>query len=136
MGYIFDVDVLQRVTKAHLGEPMDRMIESNVPPWFDRVGGVAWRIVAIAVAVAILIAGTVALTSIIVPVVLGLLFACGLHPLSQRLRVSVVARVHCRSSVVRLTALPPTKDNACKSTCTRRIDLEGFSGESFLVFNR
>lgn len=62
------------------------MIESNVPPWFDRVGGVAWRIVAIAVAVAILIAGTVALTSIIVPVVLGLLFACGLHPLSERLR--------------------------------------------------
>jgi hypothetical protein len=35
-----------------------------------------------------------------------------------------------------IDSAPPTKDNAWKSTCTRRIDLEGFSGESFLVFNR
>jgi C-8 sterol isomerase len=54
MGYIFDVETLQRVATAHLGEPMDRMIESiaadlheiypghidRKPPWvLNNAGG-------------------------------------------------------------------------------------------------
>ena len=37
---------------------------------------------------------------------------------------------------VLLTTLSPTKDNACKIRRARRIDLDGFSGEPFPVFNR
>ena len=56
------------------------------PIWFDRLGGVAWRLVAIIVALTLIVSGTVALSSIIVPVILGTLFACGLNPLAVRLR--------------------------------------------------
>jgi len=58
----------------------------SAPVWFDRLGGVAWRLVAIMVAVALIVMGTVALSSIIVPVILGTLFACGLNPLAAQLR--------------------------------------------------
>lgn len=59
------------------------------PRWFDRLGGVAWRLLVIGLVLIMAVAGLVALSSIIVPIMLGLLFACGLHPMSDRLR-----RVH------------------------------------------
>src|SRR5687767_3344835 len=55
------------------------------PLWFDRLGGIAWRAVIITVAAVLLVSGLVALSSVILPVVLGLLFACGLQPVSRRL---------------------------------------------------
>jgi hypothetical protein len=55
------------------------------PPWYDRLGGIAWRAVIIAVAAVLLVSGLVARSSVIVPVVLGLLFACGLQPISRQL---------------------------------------------------
>jgi predicted PurR-regulated permease PerM len=55
------------------------------PLWYDRLGGIAWRAVIITVAAVLLVSGLVALSSVILPVVLGLLFACGLQPVSRRL---------------------------------------------------
>ncbi len=55
------------------------------PLWFDRLGGIAWRSVLITVAGVLLVSGLVALSSVILPVVLGLLFACGLQPVCRRL---------------------------------------------------
>lgn len=65
----------------------ERVMSSwDAPVWFDRLGGVAWRLVAIVAALALIVLGTVALSSVIVPVMLGTLFACGLHPLAMLLR--------------------------------------------------
>ena len=47
------------------------------PLWYDRLGGIAWQAVLITVAAVLLVSGLVALSSVILPVVLGLLFACG-----------------------------------------------------------
>jgi putative heme transporter len=55
------------------------------PLWFDRLGGVAWRCVIVIVAGAIVVSGVVALSAVIVPVVLGLLFTCVLGPVSAGL---------------------------------------------------
>jgi putative heme transporter len=56
------------------------------PLWFDRLGGVAWRCVIVIVAGAIVVSGVVALSAVIVPVVLGLLFTCVLGPVAAGLR--------------------------------------------------
>ena len=53
------------------------------PLWFDRLGGIAWRGVVIIAAGAILVAGVIALSAVILPVVLGLLFTCVLGPVAQ-----------------------------------------------------
>jgi len=55
------------------------------PLWYDRLGGIAWRAVIIAVSAVLLVSGLVALSSVILPLVLGLLFACGLQPVSRLL---------------------------------------------------
>lgn len=56
------------------------------PLWYDRLGGIAWRAVIVVTAVAIVVTGIVALSAVILPAALGLLFACGLHPVAARLR--------------------------------------------------
>ncbi len=56
------------------------------PLWFDRLGGVAWRSIAIAVALVLLVAGIIGLGAVIVPVVLGLLFTAALRPVATWLR--------------------------------------------------
>jgi predicted PurR-regulated permease PerM len=56
------------------------------PLWFDRLGGVAWRGIAIVVAGVLLVAGIVGLSAVILPVVLGLLFTSVLRPLALWLR--------------------------------------------------
>jgi len=61
------------------------MTEWRPPLWYDRLGGIAWRAVVITVAVVAFVSGLIALSSVIVPLVLGLLFACGLQPISRRL---------------------------------------------------
>jgi predicted PurR-regulated permease PerM len=53
------------------------------PLWYDRLGGIAWRAVVIVIAVAMMISLAVGLSAVILPVVLGLLFACGLRPLAD-----------------------------------------------------
>jgi predicted PurR-regulated permease PerM len=55
------------------------------PLWYDRLGGIAWRAVAITVAAVLLVSGLVALSAVILPVVLGLLLACGLSPVTRQL---------------------------------------------------
>jgi putative heme transporter len=55
----------------------------EAPLWFDRLGGVAWRGIAIVAAGAILVAGIVGLSAVIIPIVLGLLFTAVLRPLAQ-----------------------------------------------------
>lgn len=62
------------------------------PLWYDRLSGIAWRAVIVVVAVALAVSGLVAMSAVILPVVLGLLFACGLHPVSERLGRLGVAR--------------------------------------------
>ncbi len=60
------------------------------PLWYSRLGGIAWRAVVIVIAVGMLVTGTIALSAVVLPVVLGLLFTCGLRPVSawlQRRRV-------------------------------------------------
>jgi putative heme transporter len=56
------------------------------PLWFDRLGGIAWRGVIVVVAGAIVVSGAVALSAVIVPVMLGLLFTCVLRPIAAWLR--------------------------------------------------
>jgi predicted PurR-regulated permease PerM len=56
------------------------------PLWYARLAAIAWRAVVIVMALSLLVAGIVGLSAIILPLVLGLLFACGLHPLFTRLR--------------------------------------------------
>lgn len=55
------------------------------PLWYDRLGGIAWRAVIVVVAAALLVSGIVGLSAVILPVTLGLFFACGLHPINVRL---------------------------------------------------
>ena len=45
-----------------------------------------WRAVVIVAAIALFVMGIVGLNSVILPIVLGLLFSCGLRPLAERLR--------------------------------------------------
>ena len=56
------------------------------PLWYERLAGMAWRAVIIVAAFALFVMGVVALNSVILPIVLGLLFSCGLRPLADRLR--------------------------------------------------
>jgi putative heme transporter len=61
------------------------MAEWKPPLWFDRLGAIAWRAVIVVVAMILLVMGIVGLSAVILPVVLGLLFTCGLHPITDRL---------------------------------------------------
>jgi predicted PurR-regulated permease PerM len=61
------------------------MMRWRPPLWYDRLSGIAWRAVVVVVAVALLVAGIVGLSAVILPVTLGLFFACGLHPINARL---------------------------------------------------
>lgn len=58
----------------------------QAPLWYDRLGGIAWRAVIVIVAAALIVSGIVGLSAVILPTVLGLLFACGLQPLARWLR--------------------------------------------------
>jgi predicted PurR-regulated permease PerM len=73
-----------RLSTRHRRTPSP-MTTWRPPLWYDRLGGIAWRAVIITVAAVLLVSGLVALSSVILPVVLGLLFACGPQPLSRRL---------------------------------------------------
>jgi predicted PurR-regulated permease PerM len=55
------------------------------PMWYDRLGGIAWRAIAIVVFVGIIVFGLIAFSVVILPVLLGLLFTCALQPVSQSL---------------------------------------------------
>lgn len=56
------------------------------PLWFDRLAGIGWRTIAIASTVALLVFGLLGLSVVIVPILLALLFACGLSPVANALR--------------------------------------------------
>jgi predicted PurR-regulated permease PerM len=86
----------------------------DAPLWYDRLAGVAWRLVIVVVACGLFVTGIVAFGPVILPVVLGLLFACGLQPIVTRLRrrgvppaaasaVAVLALVAAVAAVVWLT---------------------------------
>lgn len=62
------------------------MTRWTVPLWFDRLGGLAWRFLAVVAALAVLVLAMAALSSVVVPALLGVLFAAGLSPLHSRLR--------------------------------------------------
>jgi predicted PurR-regulated permease PerM len=56
------------------------------PLWYDRISGVAWRFIVAVAALSLLVSGIVAMSTVVLPVVLGLLFACALTPVARRLR--------------------------------------------------
>ena len=58
----------------------------QAPLWLDRLAGVAWRFVAVLVAVTALVAVIVGFGSVILPLFLGLLFASALDPINRILR--------------------------------------------------
>ncbi len=58
-----------------------------VPPlWFDRVTGISWRLIVIVGALVLVVSGLTGLSVVVLPVVLGLLFACALTPVARWLR--------------------------------------------------
>ncbi len=63
----------------------------DAPLWFDRLAGVAWRFVAVVVALAVLVSIVVGFESVILPLFLGLLFASALNPINTALRTRGVA---------------------------------------------
>jgi hypothetical protein len=63
----------------------------DAPLWFDRLAGVAWRFVAVVLALAVLVAIAVGFESVILPLFLGLLFASALNPINAALRARGVA---------------------------------------------
>ena len=63
----------------------------DAPLWFDRLAGVAWRFVAVVLALAVLVAIVVGFESVILPLFLGLLFASALNPINTALRGRGVA---------------------------------------------
>ena len=75
------------------------------PIWLDRLGGVSWRLLVIVLLLSIAVVGLVALHTIIVPVMLGLLFACGLHPLAAWLRRRTPAAASAALPVLGLVAV-------------------------------
>ena len=58
----------------------------DAPLWYDRLAGVAWRFVAIVLAIAVLVSIVVGFESVILPLFLGLLFASALMPVYHALR--------------------------------------------------
>jgi putative heme transporter len=58
----------------------------QAPLWLDRLAGVAWRFVAVLLAVTALIGLIVGFGSVILPLFLGLLFASALDPINKTLR--------------------------------------------------
>lgn len=56
------------------------------PLWYERLAGIAWRAIAIFVSLAIVVMSVVGLSAVILPLVLGVLFACGLRPVAQWLQ--------------------------------------------------
>ena len=64
----------------------DRTMNSWVPPlWFDRLSAVAWRLLVIAMALTMFVALIIGLGVIVLPIVLGLLFATALRPIATGL---------------------------------------------------
>ena len=63
----------------------------DAPLWFDRLAGVAWRFVAVVLALAVLVAIVVGFESVILPLFLGLLLASALNPINTALRARGVA---------------------------------------------
>ena len=63
----------------------------DAPLWFDRLAGVAWRFVAVILALAVLVALFVGFESVILPLFIGLLFASGLNPINRALRQRGIA---------------------------------------------
>ncbi len=64
----------------------DETMNSWVPPlWFDRLSGVAWRLLVIAMALTMFVALIIGLGVIVLPIVLGLLFASALRPIAAGL---------------------------------------------------
>jgi predicted PurR-regulated permease PerM len=55
------------------------------PLWFDRLAAVAWRLIVIAAALAGIVALVIGLGVIVLPIVLGLLFASALRPIAAGL---------------------------------------------------
>jgi predicted PurR-regulated permease PerM len=64
----------------------------SAPLWFDRVAGLAWRIVIILIAMAMIVAVIIGLGSIVLPIVFGLLFAGMLNPIASALRRAGASR--------------------------------------------
>lgn len=57
----------------------------TAPLWFDRLSGVAWRLLVIALALTMFAALIIGLGVIVLPIVLGLLFASALRPIAAGL---------------------------------------------------
>ncbi len=70
--------------------------------WYARLGGIAWRGVVIAIAAFLVVSGLVALSAVILPTVIGLMFACGLDPISRALIRRGVARSLAAAAAVLL----------------------------------
>lgn len=81
------------------------MSEWHPPLWYARLAGIAWRAVIVAVAAALLVTGIIGLSSVILPLALGMLFACGLNPIVVRLRRRGVAPALAAGLAVLLLAL-------------------------------
>lgn len=77
----------------------------RAPIWLDRLSGGAWRLIVIVAMLAIVVVGLVALHSIIVPLMLGSLFACGLYPLAARLRTRTPSSLAAAIAVLALVAV-------------------------------
>ena len=64
----------------------DAVAGYQAPLWLDRLAGVAWRFVAVMVALIALVGIVVGFGSVILPLFLGLLFASALDPINRALR--------------------------------------------------
>jgi predicted PurR-regulated permease PerM len=76
----------------------------SAPLWLDRISGLAWRLIIIVVAGWMVVAMVVGLSSIMLPVVFGLLFAGMLNPIAASLRRAGASRsIAALGAVVVLT---------------------------------
>jgi predicted PurR-regulated permease PerM len=68
------------------------MADWAAPLWFDRLAGLAWRLIVIMIAAGMIVALIIGLGSIVLPMVFGLLFAGMLNPIAAALRRTGVSR--------------------------------------------
>jgi predicted PurR-regulated permease PerM len=79
----------------------DRFATRWAPPlWVDRIAGLAWRLVVVLIALTMVVGLILGLSSIVLPIVLGLLFAGMLHPIADALR-----RIGAKGSLAALGAI-------------------------------
>ena len=64
----------------------------SAPLWFDRLSGLAWRLIVMLIAAAMIVGMIIGLSSIMLPVVFGVLFAGMLNPIASSLRRVGAAR--------------------------------------------